>query len=206
MGYIDYFIISMITIGAYALGSLNSAILFAKIFNLPDPRTIGSGNPGTTNILRTGNKLAALLTLLGDLSKGLIPVLIAKILYPDPTQIWIYGLAGLSAFLGHVFPLYFQFKGGKGVATALGILLAFHPFIGLESLATWLLIAFTTRYSSLSALTAGLFAPLFVYLHSQSIVLTSFTIGISLSLYWRHTSNIQKLLTGQESKIGQKKK
>lgn len=197
---LDYLIIISILLFAYLLGSINSAIFLAKLFKLPDPRSIGSGNPGATNILRTGNKKAALLTLLGDLVKGFVPVLIAKILYPN--LVWLYGLAGLIAFIGHVYPIYFSFKGGKGVATALGVLLAFSPWIGLETLITWLFVAFITRYSSLSALTAALLAPLYVWLHTKAVLLVLLTTGLSSLLYWRHRSNIQKLLKGEESKIG----
>jgi glycerol-3-phosphate acyltransferase PlsY len=189
-------------LGAYLLGSLATAIIISRILGLPDPRTIGSGNPGATNVLRTGNKLAALLTLLGDLAKGLIPVLLARAL--DASEL-IIALTALAAFIGHIFPVFFQFRGGKGVATALGVLLGLSTWLGLGTLAIWLLIAFTLRYSSLAALTAALGAPLlawFLQLNNSALVAVSL---MSALLIWRHAGNIQRLLQGQETRIGSKK-
>ncbi|HES76153.1 MAG TPA: glycerol-3-phosphate 1-O-acyltransferase PlsY [bacterium] len=187
---------------AYLLGSIATAVIVSRLFGLPDPRTIGSGNPGATNVLRTGNKLAALATLIGDLLKGLIPVLVARAL--DAGDL-IIALTALAAFIGHLFPVFFQFKGGKGVATALGVLLGLSPWLGLSTLGVWLLIAFTLRYSSLAALTAALAAPLIGWLlHLDSAILITISL-MSALLIWRHVGNIQRLLRGEESRIGQKK-
>ena len=187
---------------AYLLGSIATAVIVSRLFGLPDPRTIGSGNPGATNVLRTGNKLAALATLIGDLLKGLIPVLVARAL--DAGDL-IIALTALAAFIGHLFPVFFQFKGGKGVATALGVLLGLSPWLGLSTLGVWLLIAFTLRYSSLAALTAALAAPLIGWLlHLDSAILITISL-MSALLIWRHIGNIQRLLRGEESRIGQKK-
>jgi glycerol-3-phosphate acyltransferase PlsY len=189
-------------IGAYLLGSIATAVVVSRLFGLPDPRTIGSGNPGATNVLRTGNKLAALATLIGDLLKGLIPVVVARAL--DASELVI-ALTALAAFIGHIFPVFFQFKGGKGVATALGVLLGLSPWLGLGTLAVWLAMAFGLRYSSLAALTAALAAPLIAWLlHLGDPVLLAIVI-MSVLLIWRHAGNIQRLLQGQETRIGEKK-
>lgn len=192
--------------GSYLLGSLSAAIVVCKLLQLPDPRTEGSKNPGATNVLRLGGKKAALLTLLGDMLKGLIPVAIAVQLGAAETTI---ALTLLAAFLGHLYPLFFGFKGGKGVATALGGLIGLHWSIGLATIATWLAMAVLLRYSSLAALTAILFAPAYVWLLfpvAESTVLTTAMAIITALLYWRHSSNIQKLLAGEEDKIGSKKR
>ncbi len=189
-------------IGAYLLGSIATAVVVSRLFGLPDPRTIGSGNPGATNVLRTGNKLAALATLMGDLLKGLIPVVVARAL--DASDL-IIALTALAAFIGHIFPVFFQFKGGKGVATALGVLLGLSPWLGLGTLAVWLAMAFGLRYSSLAALTAALAAPLIAWLlHFDNTILLAIAI-MSALLIWRHAGNIQRLLQGKESRIGEKK-
>ncbi len=189
-------------IGAYLLGSIATAVVVSRLFGLPDPRTIGSGNPGATNVLRTGNKLAALATLIGDLLKGLIPVVIARAL--DASELVI-ALTALAAFIGHIFPVFFQFKGGKGVATALGVLLGLSPWLGLGTLAVWLAMAFGLRYSSLAALTAALSAPLIAWLlHLGDMILLAIAI-MSALLIWRHVGNIQRLLQGKETRIGEKK-
>jgi len=192
----------VLPIGAYLLGSIATAVVVSRLFGLPDPRTIGSGNPGATNVLRTGNKLAALATLIGDLLKGLIPVVVARAL--DASELVI-ALTALAAFIGHIFPVFFQFKGGKGVATALGVLLGLSPWLGLGTLVVWLAMAFGLRYSSLAALTAALCAPLIAWLlHLNGVVLIA--VGImSALLIWRHLGNIQRLLQGQETRIGEKK-
>lgn len=190
---------------AYLVGSLSAAILVCKLMSLPDPRTEGSMNPGATNVLRLGGKKAALLTLLGDMLKGLLPVTIAVQLGAGELTI---ALTLLAAFLGHLYPLFFGFKGGKGVATALGGLIGLHWSIGLATILTWLATAALFRYSSLSALTATLLAPLYVWLLfplSESITLTASMGLITILLYWRHRSNIRNLLAGAEDKIGQKK-
>jgi glycerol-3-phosphate acyltransferase PlsY len=189
-------------IAAYLLGSIATAVVVSRLFGLPDPRTIGSGNPGATNVLRTGNKLAALATLMGDLLKGLIPVVVARALVDDDL---IIALTALAAFIGHIFPVFFQFKGGKGVATALGVLLGLSPWLGLGTLAVWLAMAFGLRYSSLAALTAALAAPLIAwFLHLDNMILLAIT-SMSALLIWRHAGNIQRLLQGKESRIGEKK-
>ncbi len=157
MNWLDF----ALPITAYLLGSIATAVVVSRLLGLPYPRTIGSGNPGATNVLRTGNKLAALATLIGDLLKGLIPVVIARAL--DASEL-IVALTALAAFIGHIFPVFFQFKGGKGVATALGVLLGLSPWLGLGTLAVWLAMAFGLRYSSLAALTAALAAPLIAWL------------------------------------------
>lgn len=187
---------------AYLMGSISFAIIVSRLLSLNDPRSYGSGNPGATNVLRSGNKKAAILTLLGDAIKGVIPVLIVRYLSTD--EILIAAVA-MAVFLGHLWPIYFRFQGGKGVATAVGVLLALNPWLGLACLATWLLVAFTTRLSSLSALTAALLAPVYGYflLHSQPITLM--LCAMSVLLFWRHQKNIVGLLKGTESKIGAKK-
>ena len=192
-------------ISAYLIGSLSAAILVCKLMGLPDPRSGGSKNPGATNVLRLGGKRAALLTLLGDMLKGLIPVAVAVQL--DSSELTI-ALTLIAAFLGHLYPLFFGFKGGKGVATALGGLIGLHWSIGVATITTWLVMAALFRYSSLSALTAILLAPLYVWLLFPTPESTTLTAAMSLVtalLYWRHRSNIQNLLAGKEDKIGSKK-
>ncbi len=194
----------LLVVSAYLVGSLSAAILVCKLMGLPDPRTEGSMNPGATNVLRLGGKKAALLTLLGDMLKGLLPVIIAVQLGSDELTI---ALTLLAAFLGHLYPLFFGFKGGKGVATALGGLIGLHWSIGLATIATWLATAALFRYSSLSALAAIALAPLYVWLLfpiAESTILTAAMGLITVMLYWRHRSNIQNLLSGKEDKIGQK--
>lgn len=199
----EWLSIAALWLAAYLLGSINSAILLAKAFGLPDPRLVGSGNPGATNILRSGKKWLALLTLLGDLIKGFIPVFLATWLFQE--QLWLAGLTAVFAFLGHLYPLYFRFQGGKGVATGLGVFLGLSPWLGLSTLAVWLSVAIITRYSSLSALTAALAAPLFTYLFFKDLSLTIIVILLSLLSIFRHRSNIARLLKGEEQKIGAKK-
>ncbi|RQW84476.1 MAG: glycerol-3-phosphate 1-O-acyltransferase PlsY [Methylococcus sp.] len=186
---------------AYLMGSLSTAIIVSKLTGLPDPREQGSKNPGATNVLRLGGKKADAVTLLGDAAKGLIPVLIARYL-DAPAD--IIAAVGLSAFLGHLYPLFFGFKGGKGVATALGVLTGFSGWLGLAVLATWLLMAFLFRYSSLAALTAASLAPVYVWLLLHSPVLAGASLAMALLLISRHRGNIERLLKGEESKIGSK--
>lgn len=196
---------------AYLIGSLSFAVIVSSVMGLNDPRSYGSGNPGATNVLRSGSKTAAALTLLLDAVKGLVPVLLVKYIGPD------YGLhegtlalVAIAAFLGHLFPVFFKFKGGKGVATALGVLLGLSGWLGLFVLLTWLAVAFVTRYSSLSALLAAVLAPVYYVLFGGSLwdydkpVLLA-VIAMSALLLWRHAENISRLLKGQESKIGSKK-
>ena len=190
---------------AYLLGSLSFAVIVSKAMRLDDPRSYGSGNPGATNVLRSGNKVAAILTLLLDALKGAVAVLVARALAErlglTPAVI---ALAGLAAFLGHLYPLFFRFQGGKGVATAAGVLLALDGRVGLASLGTWLAIAIATRYSSLAALVTALLAPAYIYLfHGDSQIVAAVAV-MSALLIWRHRSNISKLLDGTESKLGSK--
>jgi glycerol-3-phosphate acyltransferase PlsY len=193
------------TIAAYLIGSLSFAVIVSRVMGLNDPRTYGSGNPGATNVLRSGNKKAAILTLAFDALKGFVPVLLVRLYGPR----WGLGdgavaLVGLAAFLGHLWPVFFRFRGGKGVATAAGVLLGIEPWLGAATLATWLIIAFFFRYSSLASIVAAVFAPFYqLLIWDGGPVAVSVTI-MGLLLIWRHSANIQKLLKGTESKIGQK--
>lgn len=185
---------------AYLFGSISSAIIVCKIMGLPDPRTEGSRNPGTTNVLRLGGKKAAVITLLGDVLKGVVPVLLAKW---DGFDAFSLSLIAFAAFLGHLYPIFFSFKGGKGVATAFGCLLALAWPLGAALAVTWIIIAFVFRYSSLAALTAACLAPFYaVYFTDPSI--TIMTSVISLLLIMRHRQNIYNLFSGKESKIKKK--
>lgn len=198
--------LAVFTLLAYLLGSIPFAVISSWIFKLPDPRTYGSGNPGATNVLRTGKKTAAIVTLLGDAGKGWLAVALAQHAAPQ----WGLGdeavaAVALAVFLGHVFPVFLRFQGGKGVATAVGIILGLNLWVGLLAAATWLLVAFVWRISSLSALIAATLTPVYAFglmdfnLLSQSILL------IALLLIWRHQSNIANLLAGKEGRIGEKK-
>lgn len=189
-----------IIIIAYLLGSVSAAIIVCKIMQLPDPRTQGSGNPGATNVLRVGGKKAAAITLFADMLKGLVPVLVARSLELDTLSIALTGAAG---FGGHLFPVFFGFKGGKGVATLLGVLFGFSWWVGLATAATWLLVAKVFKLSSLAALIATALSPVYLYyLIDNATALITTTIIMVIILYWRHKSNIQKLLSGSESSIG----
>ena len=186
---------------AYLLGSVSSAVVIARLMGLPDPRSIGSKNPGATNILRYGGKQAAILTLAGDVLKGVLPVLLARAVTVDAA---IIALTGCGAFLGHLFPVFFGFRGGKGVATALGVWLAINPWVGLALLVTWLAMALLFRYSSLSALTASVAAPFYVAWLSPGAAYLAAMIGMSAVLIFRHRSNLRNLIAGTETKIGAK--
>jgi len=188
----------LLPLGGYLLGSVSSAVLVSKLMGLPDPRQSGSGNPGATNVLRLGNKPAAALTLLGDVLKGVLPVLIAKYLDADTTGI---ALAGLGAFLGHLFPVFFGFAGGKGVATSLGIFLALNPLIAGSQVALWALMALVFRYSSLAALVTALATPILLFWQMDDPVLTGFGIILAALLVFRHRANIVRLCRGTESRI-----
>lgn len=191
---------------AYLLGSVSFAVLMSKAFGLADPRSYGSGNPGATNVLRSGKKAAAALTLLGDAAKGWLAVFLAIHFAPHDGQgLLIVALVALAVFLGHVFPIFLKFKGGKGVATALGVLLALSVWMGLGVLAIWLFVAVVFRYSSLAALVAAIAAPVFAMLLHLRPELVLATVIMSMLLIWRHKSNIQNLMTGREAKIGKKK-
>jgi glycerol-3-phosphate acyltransferase PlsY len=189
-------------IAAYLIGSISAAIVVCKLMGLPDPRTQGSGNPGATNVLRVGGKKAAAITLFGDMLKGFLPVLVGKLLAVSDLAL---ALIGFAAFIGHLFPVFFAFKGGKGVATMLGVLFGWHWAVGLASALTWLVMAKVFKISSLSALIATLFAPLYIYLimgNTQPIIISA--IIMTLILFVRHRSNIRNLLSGKEGKIGKR--
>jgi glycerol-3-phosphate acyltransferase PlsY len=190
---------------AYLVGSLSFAVIISRLMGLADPRSYGSGNPGATNVLRSGNKAAALLTLAFDVLKGYLPVM-AALLWQERLGLgpFVIALVGLAAFLGHLWPVYFRFQGGKGVATAAGVLLALNPVLGAATLASWLLIAVFFRYSSLASLVAAAFAPFFQLLIWGVKPAMLCIVPMSLLLVWRHGPNIRKLLAGTESKIGQK--
>ncbi len=195
----------LVVLMAYLIGSISFAVVVSKLMGLPDPHNYGSGNPGATNVLRTGSKVAAVLTLLGDAAKGYVAVVLARALVGVDIDSWILPAVTVAAFLGHVFPVFHGFKGGKGVATALGILLAINWVLGLTTLSTWLIVAVFLRYSSLAALIAALFAPVyFVFLFGiQPMALAIFL--MSVLLIWRHRSNIKNLLNGTEGRLGKKK-
>ncbi len=187
---------------AYLAGSISSSILIARIFQLPDPRSLGSGNPGATNMLRTGSKKAAAFTLLGDLLKGLIPLLIARSLGFD---LFVLCLIGLAATIGHMFPIYYQFRGGKGVATTLGILFGINWLLAIIWIAAWVSTAKLTGYSSLAALVATALLPVVAYFMHLPMVVIYLTGIIATLVIWRHRPNIKNLLAGKESKISKKK-
>jgi acyl phosphate:glycerol-3-phosphate acyltransferase len=193
--------IYLLPILGYLFGSISSAVVVSRLMGLDDPRKVGSKNPGATNVLRYGGKLAAIFTLAGDVLKGVIPVLIARYVTDDPA---ILATTALTAFLGHLFPVFFGFHGGKGVATALGVWLALNPWIGLLLAATWLVTAAITRYSSLSSLATSVLAPLYVAWLQPAVMYVAAAVTMSVLLIWRHRLNIQRLLKGQETRIGQK--
>jgi len=183
----------------YLLGSLPFAVIVSRLMGLGDPRQYGSGNPGATNVLRSGNKRAALLTLLGDVGKGTLAVLLCRALGADALGV---ALAGLAAFVGHVFPIFLKFRGGKGVATALGVLLGLDIVLALAALSAWLITAAVSRYSSLSALVAALAAPLMAFLQTGFALPTPVVGLMSLLLILRHRDNIIRLAHGIEPRIG----
>ncbi|EKD73923.1 MAG: hypothetical protein ACD_45C00142G0004 [uncultured bacterium] len=183
---------------AYLFGSISSAIVTCKLMGLSDPRTQGSGNPGATNVLRIGGKKAAIITLVGDVLKGVIPVLAAKVYGLDSFGL---SLVAFAAFFGHLYPVFFRFQGGKGVATAFGCLITLAWPVGLWLLVTWLLIAIIFRYSSLAALVTAVCAPFYMW-YLTNMDYTIMACAISLLLIYRHRSNIRNLLQGKEDKIG----
>ena len=191
---------------AYLLGSVSFAIVVSRLFRLEDPRTFGSGNPGATNVLRTGNKKAAALTLLGDCVKGWIPVALA-VQFNELLGLGTAGIAlvAVAVFAGHLWPVFFRFKGGKGVATALGVLLGLNPLLGFATLVTWVVVAYAFRYSSLAALVAAVFAPFYYTLLFGVDAISLAVLIMSVLLIWRHKKNIGNLLAGKESRIGKKK-
>jgi len=188
----------LLPILAYLMGSISSAILIARLFGMSDPRTVGSGNPGATNILRQGNKAAAAATLIGDMAKGILPVVLARLITDDATTLAM--VAG-AAFLGHLFPVFFRLKGGKGVATALGVYFGLNIWMGLALVLTWLLSAAIFRYSSLAAILTAVISPLYAwhFLPGTAYLIMSFL--IALLLVWRHHGNISRLINGSEDKI-----
>ena len=188
------------TVVAYLIGSISFAILVTRAMQLPDPRSYGSKNPGATNVLRSGSKSAAVLTLLGDAAKGVVAVWLAQRFVPEATP-----YAALAVFLGHLFPLYHRFTGGKGVATAAGVLLAIDWRLGVGTLATWLVIVAFVRYSSLAAMIAAAFAPLFTALLMGFDAYFACVLVMAVLLVWRHRGNIARLMAGNESRIGSKK-
>ncbi len=200
--------IILFTVLAYLIGSFSSAIITCKIMGIEDPRNTGSNNPGATNVLRHGGKKAAIITLLGDMLKGLIPVLVVSQLqvYQLQTDTLIIALVGLFALLGHIFPVYYDFKGGKGVATYYGVILGMNWLVGLIALAIWLGMAAIVKISSLSALVSIFFTPFILWHFSQSVELTGAVTLMSILVFWRHKTNIKSLLQGSENKIGTGKK
>lgn len=195
----------LLVVAAYLLGSLSFAVIVSRAMGLPDPRSFGSGNPGATNVLRTGRKTAAILTLLGDALKGWIAVVASRAL---AAHLRLDGdivlLCALAAFIGHLFPVFFRFQGGKGVATALGILVALDPWLGLACLATWLAMALAFRISSLSALVTAVLAPVYAGLLLGWNDSATTVLVIALLLVYRHKANLLKLVAGQEARIGKR--
>ena len=190
-------------LAGYLVGSVSAAIVTCKLMGLEDPRSVGSNNPGATNVLRHGGKKAAIITLIGDMLKGLVPVIAVTMIEPAAGAI---ALTGLGAFLGHVFPVYYGFKGGKGVATFYGVLLGFSWMAGIAALLVWLLTAFISKISSLSALVSALSAPFILWYSSHSPELTVILGLMTALLFWRHRSNVRNIIDGKEHKIGVKKK
>jgi glycerol-3-phosphate acyltransferase PlsY len=209
--FADSSVVVMLAVGGYLIGSLSFAVIVSRVMGLDDPRTYGSQNPGATNVLRSGNKKAAIATLLFDALKGYFPVLLVKLYGPafglDDQAV---ALVAISAFIGHLWPVFFAFKGGKGVATAAGVLFGVEPLLGLATMGTWVIVAFFFRYSSLAALAASLFAPAYYLFGDQMAWQTSqaellAVMVMSALLLMRHKDNIARLVSGQESKIGAKK-
>ena len=199
-------------LAAYLLGSLSFAVIVSRVMGLSDPRTFGSKNPGATNVLRSGNKAAAVLTLLLDAAKGWLAVVLVRWFgAPYGLEEGTQAMVGLAAFVGHLWPVFFRFEGGKGVATAAGVLLGISGWLGLATLATWLIIAFFFRYSSLAALVSAVFAPFFYILGGGMAWYSDARIALAIAamsalLVWRHKDNLRRLLAGTESRIGAKKK
>ena len=197
----------LFVVGAYLIGSISFAVIVSKVFGLADPRSYGSGNPGATNVLRSGSKKAAILTLLGDCAKGFVAVWLARYIGPkygiDENGV---ALVAIAVFIGHLWPVFFRFIGGKGVATALGVLLAINLWLGLATLITWIVIAYAFRYSSLAALIAAIFAPFYYGLMFGTDGMLLAVFSMSALLVFRHAKNIGNLLAGRESRLGSKKK
>jgi glycerol-3-phosphate acyltransferase PlsY len=192
----------LFAVAAYLIGSISFAVVCSRLFGIADPRTYGSKNPGATNVLRSGNKKAAIATLIGDCAKGWLAIRLAPQFGVEEGGI---ALVAVAAFLGHLWPVFFRFVGGKGVATALGVLLGLNVWLGLGTLATWLIIAYAFRYSSLAALVSSLFAPFFYVLLFGVDVQLLAVVAMSVLLVYRHGKNIANLISGKESRIGSKK-
>lgn len=199
------------TVAAYLMGSLSFAVIVSSVMGLNDPRTYGSKNPGATNVLRSGSKAAAITTLLLDAVKGWVPVVLVKWFgKPYGLEEGTLAMVGLAAFLGHLYPVFFRFVGGKGVATALGVLVGFSGLLGLATVVTWLLIAFFFRYSSLASVVAAVFAPVYYVMGDGAAwfldarILTCIVV-MSALLIWRHAENLSRLIKGTESRLGKKK-
>lgn len=190
---------ALVVLAAYLMGSISFAIVLSRLFALPDPRSYGSGNPGATNVLRTGSKRVAALTLLGDGGKGWLAVWIAALVEPAALP-----YAGVAVFLGHLFPVFHGFKGGKGVATAAGVLLAFNLWLGLATLASWLAVFAFFRISSLAALVASLFAPFYAFWLFGLHPVFPAVVAIAVLLLWRHKDNLRRLMAGEEGRVGAK--
>lgn len=191
-------LILLTIVAAYLVGSISTAIVVSRTLGLPDPRDHGSGNPGATNVLRLGGRKAAIITLVGDMLKGLIPVLFAKLIGLSPVAA---ALVGLAALIGHIFPVFFHFRGGKGVATALGVLIGLSWQTGLAAALTWLIVARVSRLSSLAALVATILTPIFAWLVGASGQMIMILTLICVLVFWRHRDNIKRLAAGEEGKI-----
>ncbi len=202
LGFITVTLIPIVWIvAAYLVGSISFGIIFSKFFGLPDPRTVGSGNIGATNIARSGKKLPAILTLLGDALKGWLPVWLAL---QSDMLMWVVAWVGLAVFLGHLYPVYHKLKGGKGVATALGVMLAVSPWLGLACMLAWGIMFAISRISSLAALMAAALSPVFAFLLLPYKDYVWMVLMMAVMLFWRHKTNIQKLIAGTESDFGKK--
>ena len=198
----NFFILSIILIViSYIFGSINSSIIFSKICKVQDPRSYGSNNPGATNILRSGNKILAFTILIIDILKGFLPVFIAYYFFENKIIIQI---IGVIAVIGHIFPIFYSFKGGKGVATALGAVLGFDLVLGVICLLTWLITAFLFRYSALSAIVTLTFLPIYTWLSYENLVLTCIYLILSIVVIYKHKTNIKNLINNEETKIGSK--
>lgn len=215
LGFVPVTLVPIIWIvAAYLLGSVAFGIIVSKLFGLPDPRTVGSGNPGATNVLRSGKKSAAILTLLGDALKGWLPVWLAlqsDMLVESDALMWVVASVGLAVFFGHLYPIFYKFKGGKGVATALGVMLAISPMLGLASAVTWVGVFAISRYSSLAAIVAAALAPVYAWFllprADNFLGVSDYVLAVlvmAFMLIWRHRSNIKKLLNGTEAGFGKK--
>jgi len=196
--FISLFVLIIIS---YIIGSVNSSIVFSKIYKLPDPREYGSKNPGATNILRSGNKILALAIVIFDILKGFLPVVIAYYFLKEDLYVQI---VGVIAVIGHIYPIFYKFKGGKGVATSFGSILAFDFILGLICLMTWLITSFLFRYSALSAIVSFTFLPIYTWLSYENYTITSIYLILAIVVIYKHKTNIKNLLNNEETKIGSK--